>query len=97
MGAGSLLGLRRTGFVPTGFVLSVARGSFFSIDRRAWSSEPMEIVPGIFCSPLGSLDSALTTYFTSAGLLKQRLAVSLDPRLAVYWLRSAPMIPPKFR
>jgi len=43
----------------------------------------------------GRLDSALTIYFSSVGFLKQRLAVSLVPSLAVYWICSAAIPPGK--
>src|SRR5687767_9228227 len=80
-----------------------ARSSFLSTEftpgRRAWYSEPIEIVPAVLCSPLESLDSALTTYFTSPGSRKQTLAVLLGPSFAEYSLRLVPnpIIPPKWR
>src|SRR5215212_2231600 len=57
---------------------------------------PTVMVPGMFTSPLGRVESARTTYLISPAFLKQMLAESFELRLAVYWFFWAPMSPPKF-
>src|SRR5688500_2417940 len=91
--------LERASPLPYCTARTPSLSSEFTPGRRAWYSEPIEIVPAVLCSPLESLDSALTTYFTSPRSRKHTLAVLLGTSFAEYSLRLVPnpIIPPKWR